>query len=112
MDASQIETLCADLGAPAAESVVCRAMEELGARLCLVHDLYQDGNRADMQTGLRRIRAIAAQLGLQSLSRVAGDVLTCIDYRDNVAEAACMARLVRMGERSLAALWDLQDMRL
>lgn len=112
MDASQIETLCAELGIPAAEDVVCRAMEELGTRLCLVHDLYQAGNRAEMQTSLRRIRAIAAQLGLQSVSRIAGDVLTCMDDCDRVAEAACMARLVRMGERSLAALWDLQDMRL
>ena len=109
LDASQLEALCAELGVPAAEDVLCRAMEELGARLCQVHEDHAKGKRPEMLTGLRRIRAIADQIGLSGVARVAGDVLSCMAHHDGVAEAATMARLARIGERSLSALWDLQD---
>lgn len=109
LDADQIEALCSELGVSGAEDVVCRAMEEIGARLCQVHDRYVSGAREQQRTDLRRIRAIAAQLGLKGVAQVAGDVLSCIADCDPVAEAATMARLARMGERSLAALWDFQD---
>ena len=109
MDPAQIETLCQDLGPHAAEDVVCRAMEELAQRLCQVQDMAVGGPKEDMHKVLRSLAAIAAQIGMTSLARVAHDVMTCIEYGDMVAEAACMARLARTGERSLTQLWDLNE---
>lgn len=109
MDPGQIETLCTDLGAGPAEDVICRAMEELAQRLCIIQDQAVSGPREDMHKGLRAMAAIADQIGLRALSRVAHDVMACIEMGDRVAEAATLARLARAGERSLSALWDLNE---
>ena len=37
-------------------------------------------------------------------------VVRCIDDGDGVATAACFARLIRLGERSLVEIWDIQDL--
>lgn len=110
MDATQIEALCTDLGAYAAEDVVCRAMEDLGQRLLLVQEQADTGPREDLHRSLKALGAIADQIGMCGLSQVARDVRTCIEDDDPVAEAATLARLARVGERSLSALWDLQDL--
>lgn len=47
---------------------------------------------------------------MTALARVAGDVTRAIDANDAVATAATLARLLRVGERSLTAVWDLQDL--
>ena len=56
--------------------------------------------------------AIAEQIGMDVLARVAGDVTYCIDRKDTVALAATVNRLMRTGEGSLTAVWDLQDITL
>jgi len=43
------------------------------------------------------------------LERVARDVQNCIEVYDPVALSGTMSRLLRMGEQSLTAIWDLQD---
>ncbi|WP_254694872.1 hypothetical protein [Antarctobacter heliothermus] len=109
MDRAQIETLRSDLGRSAAEGVVCRAMEELAQRMCQLQTQALSGPREDMHKGLRALAAIADQIGLCSLSMVAHDVAACIEMGDAVAEAATLARLARVGERSLTALWDINE---
>ncbi len=109
MDPTQIETLCKDLGPHAAEDVVCRAMEELAQRMCLLQQQALSGPREDMYKGLRALAAIADQVGMCSLTKVAYDVMDCIELGDRVAEAATLARLARIGERSLTAMWDLNE---
>jgi hypothetical protein len=109
MDRAQIETLCTDLGPHAAEDVVCRAMEELAQRLCHLQQQALAGPREDLHKGLRALAAIADQIGMCSLRKVALDVMACIELGDAVAEAATLARLARIGERSLNALWDLNE---
>ena len=63
-----------------------------------------------------RLGALYAQLGeagaedvvCRALEELA-DVSHCIDRRDITALAATLSRLIRVGERSLTAIWDLQD---
>lgn len=112
MDTAQIKTLYSDLGPNAAEDVICRAMEELAQRLCQVQDMALSGARRDMQKTLRSLAAIAQQIGLETLSKVAHDVIDCIELGDIVAEAATLARLARTGERSLTQLWDINEFTL
>lgn len=47
-----------------------------------------------------------------TFARVAGDVLRATDAGDASAQAATLARLVRIGDRSLNAFWDLRDQTL
>ena len=58
---------------------------------------------------LEEIEAFSKLIGLPVLKRVARDVQNCIDFYGSVALSATMSRLLRMGEQSLTAIWDLQD---
>ena len=112
MDSHQIETLCSDLGPYAAEDVICRAMEELAQRMRQLQEMARKGADEELNKGLRTLAAIADQIGMRSLSRVAHDVAACNERGDRVARAACLARLSRMGEQSLTAMWELNEFSL
>ncbi|KPP85887.1 MAG: hypothetical protein HLUCCO07_03600 [Rhodobacteraceae bacterium HLUCCO07] len=110
LDSEKLADLYRQLGDNAAEDVVCRAMEELALRLAHTEKLYRGQDRQEMRRSARLIIAIAEQVGMDLLSRVAGDVTVCIDQRDEAALAAVLSRLVRIGERSLTEVWDLRDL--
>lgn len=108
----QLEGLYSTLGNVAAEDVVCRAMEELALRLAHCDRLYRSCEFSDLRKSSRSMIAIADQIGMTKLSRVANDVTLCIDSGDEIALAATFTRLIRTGEASLSAIWDLQDITL
>ncbi len=110
LDTVAVQALCDELGPHMAEDMMCRAMEELSLRLCQMHDLAGSGTVEDLHKSLRGLAAIAEQIGLRVLARVARDAMTCIEMGDPVAQAATLARLSRVGEGALTALCDLQDM--
>jgi hypothetical protein len=110
LDQDQLNGLYQQLGDVAAEDVVCRAIEELAVRLAYSERMYRENDGANMRKSVRSMVAIADQIGMHSLSRVAHDVTQCIDDNDQIALAATLARLLRIGERSLTAVWDLQDL--
>ncbi len=110
VDRGQIAQLYAQLGESGAENVVCRAMEELAIRLAHSECLYREEKIVEMRKCVRSMRAIAEQIGMQTLAGVAKDVVNCIDMNDQNALAATLARLLRIGEQSLTEIWDLQDL--
>lgn len=109
VDQDRLAELYAQLGENAAEDVVCRAMEELALRLSHCSRLHAAGNWDDLRKCARSLIAIADQIGMLVLARVAHDVLETLDARDGPAVAATLARLLRIGEQSLTAIWELQD---
>ncbi|MDQ2089634.1 hypothetical protein [Marimonas arenosa] len=110
LDAEKLEALYRQLGDVSAEDIVCRAMEELAVKLAQVERHYREGRAGEMRKTARMIVAIAEQIGMQMLARVAGDAVRCLDHRDEIALAAVLARLIRTGERSLTEVWELQDL--
>jgi hypothetical protein len=110
VDQDQLGALYAELGEAGAEDVVCRAMEELALRLYHCNRLHAANNTGDLRKCARSLIAIAEQIGMQKLARVAQNVISAIDSEDAVAIAATLARLLRVGEQSLTAIWDLQDL--
>ena len=110
LDGDRLAALYAELGENGAEDMVCRAMEELSARLAHAGRLFRDGQGADLRKNLRSIAAIAEQIGLRMLAQVARDVILCTEAGDANAMAATLARLMRIGDRSLTEVWNLQDM--
>ena len=100
------------LGDVAAKDVVTRAMQDLALRLEQVQEHYIADHLDAMRKGVRLVFAIADQVGLDTLTMVADDVLACIDTRDQVALAATQTRLMRCGKSSLSEIWDMQGMSL
>ena len=110
LDPERLGTLYRQLGAKAAEDMICRAVEDLAVRLSQSEGQWHRQDWTGLRKGVRSLAAIADQVGMSALSRVAGDVISAIDANDAVATAATLARLLRVGERSLTAVWDLQDL--
>lgn len=112
VDQERLGALYSQLGEAGAEDVVCRALEELALRMSHCDRLYREDKMPELRKNARSLIAIADQIGMHALSRVAGDVTMCIDDGDRTALAATLSRLLRIGERSLTAIWDLQDITL
>ncbi|AEI96169.1 MULTISPECIES: hypothetical protein [Roseobacter] len=105
----RLSALYAQLGEAGAEDVVCRAMEELALRLSHCSRLHAAGEANDLRKCARSLIAISEQIGMLVLARVAADVIEALDGNDGPAVAATLGRLLRIGEQSLSAIWDLQD---
>lgn len=110
VDQNRLGALYSELGEAGAEDVVCRALEELALRLSHCETLFADNRWAELRKNARSLIAIADQIGMSALSTVAGSVTDSIDQGDLTAVAATVSRLIRVGERSLTAVWNLPDL--
>ena len=110
VDQERLGALYTQLGEAGAEDVVCRALEEHSLRMTQCDTLYREGRMPELRKNVRSLIAIAEQIGMQRLAQVAGDVTGCIDADDPVSLAATLSRLLRIGERSLTAIWDIEDL--
>ena len=112
LNPDRVVQLRRQLGDAAAKNVISRAMRDLALRLEQVQAHYVANQMDTMRKGVRLVFAIADQIGLDTLTMVAEDVLACIDSGDRVALAATQMRLVRSGKSSLREIWDLQELSL
>ncbi|MFT6104424.1 MAG: hypothetical protein ACJA1E_000846 [Paracoccaceae bacterium] len=112
LDSDRLSTLYFQLGEVSAETIMCRAMEELAVRLSELQPLLQEGDYQRLAKVSRSLIGIAEQIGMASLARVAGDVTECAMAGNLPALSATLNRLNRIGDMSLMAIWDLRDMRV
>lgn len=110
LDRSQLEVLYQSLGPIGADKVVNQALEDIAEALSRVPKEYRAGRLEAVQGRMRGLVAVAQQVGMTTLARVARDVLELSSGYDAPAFAAAIARLERIGETSLVAVWDLQDL--
>lgn len=110
LDQVRLGALYAQLGESGADDVISRAMEELAVRLAQCDTLWRAGNLVQLRKHARSLIAIADQIGMHRLAQVAGDVTICLDNDDEVAVAATLSRMLRIGERSLSAIWAMEDL--
>lgn len=110
LDSDRLAELYVQLGEVGAQDVVCRAMEELAVRLTKVNEAFIGYKGRELRKGSKGLIGIAEQIGMQRLADVARDVCNCADENDPVALGATLARLLRIGDSSLTAVWDLQDL--
>lgn len=61
----------------------------------------------DLCESLDNIITLGRKFGFGRLSRVAQDVQACVDANDFVAVSSTFQRLLRVGEQSLFAIWDM-----
>lgn len=107
MDPSVLACLVADKGERDAETLVCRALEEMARKLQQVETFHMACNFTEMAKAARCMRAVSSQIGMLGVARVADMVLDCIDNGDPVALGATLARLTRVTDQSMIAIWDI-----
>ena len=86
------------------------AAGELAVQLAKVHKALGRYRPTEVHAAAISIVEIAHQVGLNCLGRVAGDVASLAASSDSAALAATASRLSRIGESSLVAVWELQDL--
>ena len=108
-DPARLEQLCREKGEAQAETEAAEALSIIGR---LLRNIGPDSvHRMDHELieYVTALQAAADRIGMSTLARVAGDVRTCIDRGDQAAVGATMARLYRVGDRSIHAIFDLDD---
>ncbi|MEM1007025.1 MAG: hypothetical protein AAF496_07955 [Pseudomonadota bacterium] len=110
LDPDRLGGLYRQLGDANALDVLCRTVEELAVRLSNCERYWRKRQWSDLRKCARSLVAISDQVGMTVLARVAGDVAQTVDAGDAVATGATLGRLIRVGERSLTAIWDQQDL--
>lgn len=108
-DPDRLEELCRRIGEVRAEAEVALALHRISEELPALSATLRD-RPGDFAGLLGQIIRDADLIGMASLARVARDVLDCFARRNEVALAATLARLDRVGERSIHAVWDLEDL--
>lgn len=110
MDSDRLNGLYRQMGDKDATDVLCRTVEELAIRLSNCERFWRQRDWAALRKCARSLVAIAEQIGMVALARVAGDVAQSVDAGDAVATGATLWRLIRVGEKSLTVIWDQQDL--
>ena len=110
VDQTTLEILYSEVGFAAAEEIVCRAMEQLALRLAQCDSQFKARDLDRLDKTVKSLIAVAEQVGMTLLARAGADVRQAMAAGDAAGMAACVARMARIGEGSLMAVWDLQDM--
>jgi len=107
IDTAQLDELFRRLGDRGAETFVMEAVEAISDLLAEVDGFVRTGNLAAIAPRAQQVSRISAEVGLTSLARVARDMGITATRGDMVAYRAVWERLVRIGDRSLAQVWEL-----
>ena len=105
----QLELLCDRLGEQRAEAEVAYALDRLATLLDQIAPLKQKDDHLALEEVLAAVVRDARMIGMATLAQAGRHVLDCLDSGDTVALAATLARLERVGDRSIHAIWDLED---
>lgn len=108
-DERRMQLLVREKGLRMAETIVSRAMDEIATRLTFLETAFAAGDFKEAEKCARGLSAIAAETGLISVSRSAGDLATLLKGFDGAAIAAVLNRLIRVGELSIVMAWDAHD---
>jgi hypothetical protein len=109
LDRSPIEEMCQTLGVEKAEKLVGGAMEELAVWISRADPMWRRGAHEELGRLAQRIAPVALRLGMPLLARIATELRELVASGDQAALGAVAMRMVRVGESSLVAVWELQD---
>jgi hypothetical protein len=107
---SQLELLCDRLGEQRAEAEVAHALDRLAKLLGEIEPLKRRGEHGALEKVLAALVRDARLIGMATLAQAGRHVLDCLESGDPIALAATLARLERVGDRSIHAIWELEDL--
>lgn len=108
-DPARLEQLCRDKGEAAAETAAAEALSTISHLVRSMGAKAHALGDAELIEYVEALRVAADQIGMSTLARVARDVRDCVQACDRVAQAATLARLDRVADRSIHAIFDLDD---
>jgi hypothetical protein len=82
-------------------------VEDIARILGRAETHYLKTDYDSLRDSLDSVVTLAQKFGFGHLSRVVQDVKICIDGNDLVAVSSTFQRLLRVGEQSLFAIWDM-----
>ena len=82
-------------------------VEDIARILARAETQYLKTDYDNLRDSLDSIVTLPQKFGFGHLSRVAQDVKFCVDCNDLVALSSTFQRLLRVGEQSLFAIWDM-----
>ena len=82
-------------------------VEDIARILGRAETQYLKTDYDNLRASLDSVVTLAQKFGFGHLSRVAQDVKFCVDGNDLVAVSSTFQRLLRVGEQSLFAIWDM-----
>lgn len=106
VDTRRVADIVGELGEEAALNVIGLALEQLATALTAVDNSISGGDLAQAVAHADRLSRLAWQVGLLSLAGVALDLGSCAESGQTDAMRAVHARLMRVGNHSLTAIWD------
>ena len=112
IDASALEILFRRLGDQGAECFVMETVEAISDTLAEVDGFVRRGQLAEIAPRAQAVSKLSTEIGLTSLARVSRDMGIAAKRGDMVAYRAVWERLVRIGDRSLAQVWELPGLSL
>jgi len=110
VDPDRLVELCVSLGEVRAEALITTTMEALAKGIVEVEEAYVKQDLDHMSQRAFMLIDVANQIGMTTFACVADDVATCGRNREGVPLAATLCRLRRIADRSLSAVWDMQDL--
>ncbi|OCX66834.1 hypothetical protein BFP70_01010 [Thioclava sp. SK-1] len=112
IDSDRIVALYSQMGQHAAERLMSKAIEDLAVQMVAVDVAIREGRQEAFGRAIDTLIPLATQVGMSKLVRIAQDLRAAVAAQDAVARDALLARLVRIGDRSLSEVWGIQDMSL
>ncbi|WP_281857150.1 hypothetical protein [Litoreibacter halocynthiae] len=110
VDPDRLVELCVSMGEARAEALITTAMEELARGMVAIEDAYAVQNMDVLTRRADLLVKTAENIGMTTFSRVADDVAACGRLKEGVSLGATLNRLRRIADRSLSAVWDMQNM--
>lgn len=87
--------------------LILDVVEDIAKILGRAEAQYLKMDYNDLCESSDNIITLGRKFGFGRLSRVAQDVQACVDANDFVAVSSTFQRLLRVGEQSLFAIWDM-----
>jgi hypothetical protein len=112
IDAARLDRLFQELGARGAEAFVMDRVEEISERLADIEWHHRNGTLSSISDEARTVSGLCLDIGLTSLARVLRDLAVSARHGDTIALRAVWERLVRIGDRSLAQVWEVPGLSL
>lgn len=110
LDPDCLVALYAELGQQNAEQVLACAMEEMAVHIATMSRAAQRNAPHRLIDAAESLGKIARHVGMEALAKVSEDVALCALTGDRVGLSATLNRLIRIGDRSLTAVWDMPDL--
>lgn len=94
----------------AAEREICNILDDINLEVSQIRMAPDEETLRTLLPSVERLCRRSGRLGLTGLSRVAADVVLCLEQPDQVALHATVSRLVRVADRSLMEIWNGNQM--